>query len=127
MRLGKMYTRAYSLRQTLTLREFTLCLLSIVAIPIGFSPVIVDACSVCQGGPVVVDEQIEIDASDVSGPAGVLAPFVSFDGSTIIIDVRDRPFHITFNGRVALMGGKKLHPSQFDQGGGHGTLHLHII
>ncbi|MGE0681464.1 MAG: PKD domain-containing protein [Candidatus Binatia bacterium] len=82
------------------------------------------ACGVCTEPPVIVDSVIEFDAAHLTQTAGVLAPFASFDGQTIMINVGDRPLVVTSNGRISVPAGPRFHPTAFHQGDNHSSPHL---
>ncbi|MGE0682822.1 MAG: VWA domain-containing protein, partial [Candidatus Binatia bacterium] len=81
-------------------------------------------CGVCMEPPVVVDSVIELDAANLAQTAGVLAPFASFDGQTITIDVGNHPLVVTATGRINVPAGPKFHPTAFHQGNNHSSPHL---
>ncbi|CAB1064632.1 hypothetical protein D1BOALGB6SA_9428, partial [Olavius sp. associated proteobacterium Delta 1] len=83
-------------------------------------------CPTCDGDPVVVNAVIELNANDLPGTAGVLAPFSSFDGATITVDLGSRPLKVTSTGRISVPAGCKLQPAQFHRGSNHSTPNLHI-
>lgn len=60
------------------------------------------------------------------GAEGILAPFASFAGTTITIDLGNRPLQITSAGRISVLAGSNLQPPQFHQAGNHGTPNLRI-
>jgi hypothetical protein len=74
----------------------------------------------------VVDTAIELDAVNLPGTAGVLAPFASFDGETITIDLGAHALHVTSTGRISVLAGSNRQPAQFHQSGNHSTPNLVI-
>ena len=84
------------------------------------------SCEVCSGTTIVVDEAIELDANNLAATAGVLAPFASFDGETILIDLVDNALHVSSSGRISVLAGASLQPAAFHALGNHGTPNLHI-
>ncbi len=90
------------------------------------SPTPGSGCPDCSAGTVTVNSAIELDASNLSGTAGALASYASFDGSTITIDLGARALVITTNGRISVLAGSALQPSQFHVSGNHGTPNLTI-
>jgi len=84
-------------------------------------------CAICDGPDVVVDAPIELDAANLAATAAVLAPFASFDGQTITIDLGHRRLLITSSGRISVLAGAKLQPRQFHRAGNHGTPDLKVV
>jgi hypothetical protein len=83
-------------------------------------------CGVCTEPAVVVDRVLELDAAKLAQTAGVLAPFASFDGQTITIDLGSRPLVVTSTGRISVPADPKLHPAAFHNAGNDSSPHLVI-
>src|SRR5262249_23528225 len=87
---------------------------------------VVQGCVTCDGPAVVIDTPIELDARDLAGTAGVLAPFAAFDGESIKLDLGSLPLHIPSTGRLSVLAGTTRQPKQFHKAGNHGTPNLRI-
>jgi len=83
-------------------------------------------CPICTQPEIVVDTEINLDANNLAATAGVLAPFASFAGNTITIDLGNRPLHVTSKGSISVLAGANVQPPQFHQSGNHGTPNLTI-
>jgi uncharacterized membrane protein len=81
-------------------------------------------CPVCTAPAVIVDSFIALDAANLAGTTGVLAPFASFAGQTITIDLGNRPLQVTSSGRISVLAGAQLQPAAFHQAGNHSTPNL---
>ena len=88
---------------------------------------VVPPCPTCLGTEIVIDTAIELDANDLPGTAGMLAPFATFDGETILIDLGGQPLRITPNGRLSVLAGQNRQPDHFHRAGNHGTPNLSIV
>jgi len=83
-------------------------------------------CPICEGEPLVVNTALALDAANLAGTAGILAPFTAFDGQTITIDLGARALQVTATGRISVLAGSTVQPPQFHQAGNHGTPNLTI-
>lgn len=84
------------------------------------------ACGECTEPPVVVDNVIELDAAKLAQTAGVLAPFATFDGQTITINLGSRPLVVTSNGRISVPAAPNIQPPAFHNAGNDSSPHLVI-
>ena len=84
------------------------------------------SCTACSGTTVMVEEVIELDASDLTGTAGVLLPYVSFDGETILINLGNNALEVTETGGILVAGDVGIQPEDFHETGDHSSPNLHI-